>query len=125
MAKIFYFIEFVVIFVLLLPLSLNYSDPGAFAIPDFGQIKNSVSIKTDVPENSNNVTDFYDNQSTSCQQHLNLRPVGFPFVNKSSDGCDHGNSYRVGLWFDYALVALTALIVTKLTSMIVSKFDKS
>lgn len=123
MKNVLYILETIILFVLMLPFFINYSGPKSITIPSFDQVKNSVSIKSDVPDDSNNAADFYkDEHPTLACVSAQGKSIGFPFVYKTSDGCAHGVAYDVGLWFDYATAFLIALGVTKITSMIVNRF---
>jgi len=124
MAKILYFLEFVIISVLLVPLSLNFDgstqDLKGFTIPNFSQAKSAVSV---TPAESENEVDYVETRTTVCEDSRN-HPMGFPFVYKSNDTCDRGPSYSVGLFLNYVTVFLIALFFTKLTSMVVDRLTK-
>lgn len=125
MAKILYFLEFVIIFVVLIPLSLNYDGSReaikGFTIPNFSQVKSSVSV---TPGDSDKEADFVETRTTVCEDSRD-HPMGFPFVYKSNDICERGPSYGVGLFLNYVTVLLIALAATKLTSMAVNRVTRS
>jgi hypothetical protein len=124
MSKILYFIEFVIIFVLLIPLSLNFDGAKeafkGFTIPNFSQAKSAVSVTRDDP----NSADYVETRTTVCQDSRN-HPMGFPFVYKSNDTCERGPSYQVGLFLNYVAVLLVAFGAAKLTSILVSRVTKN
>lgn len=121
MANIFYFLEFVILSVVLIPLSLNYDGSGAITIPSFSQVKSSVSV---TPEEPNSLTDYDQTETVVCGNTQN-QPVGFPFVHTSNDTCDYGTSYKVGLFLNYVTVLLVALAITKLTSLLADRIIRS
>ena len=126
MEKLFYFIEIVIIFVLLLPLSLGYDSDikgiNALTIPSFNQVKSSVSVAP--PDPGNTGTEVTKSRTVFCQNFQD-NPVGFPFVYKSNDTCDRAASYKVGLFFNYVSVLLVALGIAKLTGMAVNRTTRS
>ena len=126
MAKFFYFLEMVIIFIFLLPFALNYRGEiawlNALTIPSFSQVKSSVSVTSDNPNDSG--TEITKERTVLCENHQ-VNPTGFPFVYKSHDTCDRSTSYKVGLFFNYVTVLLVALGVTKLTSMAVNRITKN
>lgn len=123
MKKLFYIIEFGLIFWGVAVFCLSYNSNSnilkGMTIPNFSQVKSSISIAPKPGEDS--AIDPIKDPLAACH-NLQLKPVGFPFVYKSDDTCERGPSYKVGVFLDYVVAFVIALIVTKITSMIVNRF---
>jgi hypothetical protein len=117
MKKFVYLVEFVIVVWLVLPLSLNYTGKMSIILPDSYQIKNAISV-TSSSSSSNIATNF--NPSTPACENPTGSKTGFPFVYKTNNGCGQGTNYSLGQWLDYGAVVILALIVIKLTSMMIN-----
>ncbi len=77
MKKVLFILEIIIISVALLQFSLNYKgNDGVFkplTIPNFGQVKNSISVTS--ADSNNAAADLTGSQAPKCDQ---IDPVGFP-----------------------------------------------